>query len=120
MQNNSNVEEALRRSTKTHNSSNEMLEVVDEKYKYWQNRTLFQFSLCQFFFPLAANIKMDSFIKKGQDFVKSGKVTQEDGKDAYQDFSKGGNFQDNAKKAYSDYQENHKDDKKSESKEASK
>ena len=37
-----------------------------------------------------------------------------------QDFSKGGNFQDNAKKAYSDYQENHKDDKKSESKEASK
>ncbi|KAF6048398.1 hypothetical protein FOB58_002913 [Candida parapsilosis] len=62
---------------------------------------------------------MDSFIKKGQDFVKSGKVTQEDGKDAYQDFSKGGNFQDNAKKAYSDYQENHKDDKKSESKEAS-
>ncbi|KAI5969432.1 hypothetical protein CANMA_001500 [Candida margitis] len=54
---------------------------------------------------------MDSFIKKGQDFIKSGKVTQEDGKDAYQDFSKGGNFQDNAKKAYSDYQENHKDDK---------
>lgn len=87
---------------------------LDEKYKYWRSLpsflSLFSNSL------IIQNNTMDSFIKKGQDFVKSGKVTQEDGKDAYQDFSKGGNFQDNAKKAYSDYRENHKDDKKSESK----
>lgn len=58
---------------------------------------------------------MDSLLKQGEQLYKSGKITQEDAKDAFQAFSNGGNFQENAKEAYSAYQENHRGDgKKSE------
>ncbi|KAI5969428.1 hypothetical protein CANMA_001495 [Candida margitis] len=53
---------------------------------------------------------MDSLLKQGEQLYKSGKITQEDAKDAFQAFSKGDNFQDSAKEAYSAYQENHKGD----------
>ncbi|CCG22278.1 NADPH-dependent methylglyoxal reductase [Candida orthopsilosis Co 90-125] len=51
---------------------------------------------------------MDSLLKQGEELYKSGQITQEDAKDAFQAFSKGDNFQDSAKDAYSAYQENHK------------
>lgn len=50
---------------------------------------------------------MDNFIKQGQDLYKSGKITNEDLKDAGAAFSNkdGGDFATKAKKAYADYQE---------------
>ena len=55
---------------------------------------------------------MDNFIKQGQALYKSGKITNEDLKDAGAAFSNkdGGDFATKAKKAYADYQENHKGD----------
>ncbi|KAI3406288.1 hypothetical protein KGF56_000768 [Candida oxycetoniae] len=55
---------------------------------------------------------MDGLLQKGKEFASSGKITGEDVQDAYKQFSKGGDFQTNAKAAYSEYQENHKNDKK--------
>ncbi|CAI5757696.1 unnamed protein product [Candida verbasci] len=55
---------------------------------------------------------MDNLISKGQEFLKSGKVTSDDAKTAYNDLTAkdGGSFQDKAKKAYNDYTEAHKGD----------
>ncbi|RCK54411.1 hypothetical protein Cantr_04184 [Candida viswanathii] len=55
---------------------------------------------------------MDSFIKQGKELYESGKITNEDIKDAGAAFAKDGDLASRAKEAYSEYQNNHKDDAK--------
>lgn len=51
---------------------------------------------------------MDSLLKQGEELYKSGKIAQEDAKDAFHAFSKGDNFQIGAKEAYAAHWGNHK------------
>lgn len=53
---------------------------------------------------------MDSFIKQGKELYESGKITNEDIKDVGAILSKDGDLASKAKEAYSEYQNNHKDD----------
>lgn len=53
---------------------------------------------------------MDSFIKQGKELYESGKITNEDIKDVGAILSKEGDISSKAKEAYSEYQDNHKDD----------
>ncbi|CAL1195835.1 unnamed protein product [Candida parapsilosis] len=53
----------------------------------------------------------DSLLKQGEELYKSGKIAQEDAKDAFHAFSKGDNFQIGAKEAQETEPNNDNDDK---------
>ncbi|RLV95792.1 hypothetical protein JA1_000816 [Spathaspora sp. JA1] len=54
----------------------------------------------------------DDILKKGEEFVKEGKITTADAKDAYQNYeSSGGDVKKFATETYAEYKINHKDDK---------
>lgn len=52
----------------------------------------------------------DDILKKGEEFIKEGKINSEDAKDAYADYKQGGDLKTVGMKAYADYEENHKND----------